>query len=505
MHSMPSPTADFYNPLTRAWELLAGAALCTAMRHPSAHRLSLKLDPGGRGLSLALAVLGILLLGCSLWLVRDNWAYPGWQALLPVLGTVFLLAAGPLNPVSKNLLANRPSVFVGLVSYPLYLWHWVLFSYAYITFQGKLETETWLLRGGLVAASLVLAILTYFLVEKPIRFGTRARRGKIYALIAGMVIMGSLGGLVLRRHGFPARVGVRPAGEILPYTEWSEERSISLVCQRRFPVSLRRHPDQDNYCVIANDAPPTAALLGDSIANAYFPGFAAELRAHGENLVQIGCAGCPPLLDIASGPEGQNDWCDGLTSDAIRTVAVMPSVHTVFLSADWSLYVKGTRLTADSSTVDNSWKISHLPPEKPGESNTDVLREQLKKTIRFLVDSGKNVVIVKQPPALSFNPVDCLTKRPITFLQKTTCSMSAEDEKKYFQEYEDIFKSILVDYPNVKVLDPFDIFFSDGQPCIISKNTLPLFRDRTPHLSYYGSLVVAHELFKNQYYTIMYN
>ena len=231
------------------------------------------------------------------------------------------------------------------------------------------------------------------------------------------------------------------------------------------------------------DLPVTALCATDSL---------------GENLVQLGNGGCPPLLDITSGPAGQGDWCKETTSNAIREIAAMPSVHTVLLAADWSLYVTGARLNGD---YDASWQIRHLPPEEPGKSNANVFNAQLRKTLDFLVNAGKNVVVLKQTPALkNFDPVGCLTKRPITFSQKNiTCSISAVDAKKYLREYESILDNILIDYPNVKSLDPFDIFFkfdtfSLDRQCIISKDNIPLFRDRTPHLSYFGSVYVAREL-----------
>jgi len=127
LYSMASSAANFYSPVTRAWELLAGAALCAAMRHPSTSVLYFKLDAlagktiydkvqenDGRSLGLVLALLGAILLGLALVLVRSHMPFPGWQALLPVLGTMLLIAAGTSNPISKHLLANRFAVFIGI-------------------------------------------------------------------------------------------------------------------------------------------------------------------------------------------------------------------------------------------------------------------------------------------------------------------------------------------------------------------------------------------------------
>lgn len=94
VYYIPKPEADFYNPFTRAWELLAGAVLCIAMRHESAMTAYLK---DNRRLNSVLAVFGVILLVCALLLARSRNPYPGWCAVLPVLGAMSLLAAGGAN------------------------------------------------------------------------------------------------------------------------------------------------------------------------------------------------------------------------------------------------------------------------------------------------------------------------------------------------------------------------------------------------------------------------
>ena len=495
MHYMPDPIAVFYNPLTRVWELMTGAALCVALRQASAKDLYLKLDAlagkliyvkeqknDGRSLSFLLALFGLILLGCSLRQVRDFRPYPGWQAVLPVMGTVSLIAAGSSNIISKHLLANRFAVFMGLVSYPFYLWHWPLISYAFIINEG-LGANTRLLRLGIVFLSFMLAVLTHILVEKPIRFGARARTGKAYALIIGMLVIGILGAIVHHNHGFPARTG----GDIASHFEWRPEYIHSPVCQEMFNA-------KDSFCAMANEeAAPTVALIGDSFANAYFPGFAEEFRLRGENLVQLGASGCPPLLDIVSGPAPAelNDWCKGRTSNALREAAQRPLVHTVVLAANWALYVSGKRLNGD---FNDSWQIRRLSSENKGRTNLEAFEEQLIKTLDFLIDSGKTVVVLKQTPSLPFNPKDCLLKRPLTFSKKMSCHISAEEEKNYLQEYELALDNILAEYKNIKVLDPFDLFFINGQS-VLSRDNIPLFRDSV-HISAFGSAYVARELMR---------
>lgn len=173
-----SPVIDFYSPLSRVWELLLGASLAAIFRHSSVQVAYLKIDAlcndfmyvgpqknDGRSLSLILAVTGSVLLGMGLLLARESNPYPGWIALLPTMGAAFFIAAGPLNPISNYLLSNRFSVFIGKISYPLYLWHWVMISFVYIV-VGSLDSETRVLRILLIVMSFILSALTYLFVEK---------------------------------------------------------------------------------------------------------------------------------------------------------------------------------------------------------------------------------------------------------------------------------------------------------------------------------------------------
>jgi peptidoglycan/LPS O-acetylase OafA/YrhL len=278
MHRLPNPVLNFYSPLARAWELLAGALLCKLMRHPLSTELGRKLDifagkiiyenereNDSRNLGLFLALLGVILLIAALLIARDNRPYPGWYALLPVSGAMFLIAA-PSNPISGRLLANRPAVFIGRISYPLYLWHWALISCAFIL-NGGLDTgswSTWLPRAGLAAASFALAALTYVLVEKPIRFGAWARKGKIYALIFAMATVGLAGLYIYARDGLPER-GIGSMD--YPQDYRANVPFFDEACQAYTGISEAEFSDVPFLCRLSSGhGPATVALIGNSFA-----------------------------------------------------------------------------------------------------------------------------------------------------------------------------------------------------------------------------------------------
>ncbi len=198
--SVTSISDDFYLPISRFWELLAGAWL--------AWRREIALTPNGRsGISFA----GLAALMTSVTLFTPEMRFPGWLALLPVAGTVAILLAGPEATVNRIVLSNRVVVFVGLISYPLYLWHWPLISYAYVIRMGKPPTP--LMATALVAASFLLAWATYRFIEYPARFG--AYRHRVTQIVATcMAALGACGLAVWIKSGFPERFPALPGIDI---------------------------------------------------------------------------------------------------------------------------------------------------------------------------------------------------------------------------------------------------------------------------------------------------
>src|SRR6202030_3723372 len=186
-----NPVATFYLPFTRAWELLAGAALaCSWNRVSQTSRAS-----NWR------AAIGLLLIVAAAGVLDTKSAFPGWWALLPVAGGALLLSA-PAAWFCQALLASPPMVWVGLISYPLYLWHWPLLVFCGII---KFAPLTLLERGLVVGLSFALAWATYRFIEIPFRFG-RPSPLKILSLCSGMVVIAVAGGVVVKGRGFDFRL-----------------------------------------------------------------------------------------------------------------------------------------------------------------------------------------------------------------------------------------------------------------------------------------------------------
>ena len=140
---------------------------------------------------------GIALIAAAVWGSNPTTTYPGWNALLPTLGAGMVIAAGGSAFLNRGLLSHPLMVFVGLISYPLYLWHWPLLSFAYIVGLGRVPAPVTI---GLLVVSVVLAIGTYLLLEQPLyRMPLNWRLGGTMAAI--MVCLGIAGNA--ERNGVP--------------------------------------------------------------------------------------------------------------------------------------------------------------------------------------------------------------------------------------------------------------------------------------------------------------
>jgi peptidoglycan/LPS O-acetylase OafA/YrhL len=176
------PVAAFYSPLARFWELMLGGILAYLVRQKGEWLAQFRTQR---------AAGGLLLIGVSVFALNREFAFPGYWALFPTVGAFLVISAGFTNWISRYVLGNRLMVGVGLISYPLYLWHWPILVFAKIV-KGGLLTPTD--RVTAIAASVALAFLTYRFVEYPIRHSSTLRIPQ--GLAAAMAGAGALGLLI---------------------------------------------------------------------------------------------------------------------------------------------------------------------------------------------------------------------------------------------------------------------------------------------------------------------
>ena len=442
------PTATFYSPGSRAWELLVGVLLAYSRVRP------LTWQATARQLNIA-STLGLLLIAMGLYKIDKNRPYPGSWALLPELGAFCLIFAGPAAWFNRLVLSNRLLVWVGLISFPLYLWHWPLLSMARIV---ESETPAPEFRVAAMALSVLLAWMTYRFLEKPIRWGENSRF-KITTLCVLMTILGGVGYLSFQQKGFPDRA----AAKVATINSW-ENDTFAGTCN-----SLTHGPNQDDWCNTGNapTQPPTHILIGDSIGNAYAPMLQAYAQQdHAQPFIfrQYGRGACPALLGI--GPA----HCQELTDAAATFIKRTPSVHTVILASNWPLYYNGS-----------NWDIKST-------INGAQFKAAFEKTIAHYQGLGKRVLVFLAPP-VGANPRACVV-RPLRLTKENNCNLARAEAGNNDGDYRSYFTSYLKNN-NVATFDPFS-YLCDNQQCKTTDGIHILYLDHE-HFSLFGGQFLAQQ------------
>jgi peptidoglycan/LPS O-acetylase OafA/YrhL len=264
------PSETFYLPFTRAWELMAGAALAQTSRKDERHH-----D--------LLAAVGIAAIAFSFFLINTKTLFPGWAAAVPVVGTVFLIRSDG-SFLNRVALSNRAAVNIGVISYPLYLWHWPLLVFAELL---KFKRLTDLERGLLIALAFFLAWLTYKFVERPVRFG-RIRSAKPLVACMAALAVAALAPALGYGPTLPDRIS-RLITVLNPMEGWRVGECMLLD-----DAKVEFSPN----CV--DQKHPLVAIWGDSTASALVPGFRSLQDWRNFGIAQFTVSSCPPLL-IRSG------------------------------------------------------------------------------------------------------------------------------------------------------------------------------------------------------------
>jgi peptidoglycan/LPS O-acetylase OafA/YrhL len=410
-----NPVATFYLPFTRAWELLAGAVLACSWN---------RVDQSAVASNLR-ASLGLGLIAIAATVLDTHRAFPGWWALLPVAGTVLLLSA-PAAWGCRRLLASQPLVWIGLISYPLYLWHWPLLVFFAII---KFNPPTLLERELILCLSVLLAWLTYRLVEFPIRF-SRPGPLKIAGLCSAMVLIAVAGGIVVRGRGFDFRLPpeIREMADVR--TDSSKWRFHQCLLDLSHEMSFA------DACV-DRDRRPLVLVWGDSTAGALLPGLRKAQQTRAFGIAQFTSSSCVPALntDMADAPN-----CRAI-NDKVLSLARELRPDIVLLHSTWGEYLDGvtnTVATLKKATDARIVVLGSVPWWKRGLPN-EVLRYFMlhhrlipQRSDRAIADPSGAILRAKLEPLgaefISVADVMCNADGCLTRIGDKADNISASDQ-----------------------------------------------------------------------------
>ena len=329
-----NPVAAFYSPLARFWELMIGGALAYAALHaPQLVRRHRNLQ----------SVFGFGLLATGLVCIDAGRAYPGWWALLPTLGGVLIISAGSQSWLNRTVLSHKLLVGLGLISYPLYLWHWPLLSFARIALGAEPSLP---LRIGLVSAALLLSVATYRWVERPFRsrgnIGGKAMLAAAAMCAVCAVALIAYGAILQPRNSYPALRAEFNVGDFEYLTNLNQGDA-----------------KRSGIYTIHSALPDTTLFIGDSHVAQYAPRVGeliAQSPARFNTAIFVVDGGCPPLPDVFEDAR-VHDKCRAIRDKGFRLLE-QDSVKAVVFGAAWSGYFVDQAKSPKNSPSDYDYYYS---------------------------------------------------------------------------------------------------------------------------------------------------
>ena len=460
--------ATFYSPLTRFWELLVGGLLAI-IKDDYKGSINSELN------SNFLSIFGVGLILLAFFFIDDESAYPGILALFPVIGSFFLILAGNNSIFNQIVLSNKVLVWFGLISFPLYLWHWPLISFARIV-ESDFPNENYRLIS--IVISIFLSWVTYKFLEKPIRY----KKSKLIpaTLIILMTGIGLTGLHSYKNDGLPNRSYVSNFNE--------ENFKMAFLFSEDDPISHKKCMDTYGlkdfirYCNLTSSKKAKIALIGDSHARALYDGLAFYLKKYNQDLLNLGGR---LFLDVETYPIGDKKEIEVYKGGIRATQFVLqePSIETVVMVS------KGHYLT------DNNW-VFKLINNQNLKDKKQVWEIAMRKTLDSAIENNKEVVFVIDNPSLGFDPKSCIYGRPFSKNNsiKKSCTIPKSKYENESKIYRKLVMSILNDYPSVKVFDAAE-YLCDEKKCYGMLNGKILYRDND-HLSLEGGKLISKELVK---------
>lgn len=311
------PIAAFYSPLSRFWELMIGAGLSYLSRQ---NPQFLTRYANTR------SVAGVCLMTFCTMVLSTQRAFPGWWALLPTVGAALVISAGRESWLNRKLLSSPPLVWIGKISYPLYLWHWPLISMAWIVGDGSPPARV---RIGLVCLAFALAAVTYQFVEKPIQRDQRNAWIRVRHICASMFVVGLCGAWLYYSNGFRFRtIEGNPAG--FDYDLASDEGFFKCF------LNEDEKPPFNSLCDGARSgfSRPLVLIWGDSHAQSLALGLLEQSKLHDFDLARFTASACPPIIGFEVTSRPQCRLINQTVADKIKQLRP----QTVLLSAFWYLY-----------------------------------------------------------------------------------------------------------------------------------------------------------------------
>ena len=441
-HTDESSSAFYFTPL-RAWEFIAGGAIASLvpiLRFRSHY------------MAEALVLFGLSSICASIFLFSSTMAYPSWAGIVPVTGACLVIIGGEAyrGGLAQRVLFTPPVLGLGLISYSVYLWHWPLLCLARIANFG--EMPLWLGVAS-VTASVVLAILTYFFIERPIRLWRQGRRANLgwWPVNFGIAACSMLAMLAIGYGWWFSRFS--PVALSKPVIDWSDECDLTA-------------PDAADTCLASSAGYPLGIIMGDSHAGAAFRVLSRIAESQGKRLGVLAFPGCSPFLNAVRANDKRPSECKGFR-----------------MMAESSL----KKVSVDFAILDAQWKFDEreLVPDEDSaglKSQREVFLDAVRYDLRMLRAAGAHRIVIVGPiPITKLDVPKCIIRADHFKIAREKCAVARQDYEDSIDEIVNRLKQVSDEFADVRLIDPVSVFCDENWCRPYDGNTL-LYLDHD-HLS----------------------
>tara|TARA_X000000950_G_C13891914_1_gene651209 strand:+ start:580 stop:2622 length:2043 start_codon:yes stop_codon:yes gene_type:complete len=447
---------NFYLPFSRFWELAVGSMLAyrELYHKASSEGFASKSSP----------MIGLCLIAYSILFFDGKTPHPSFYTLIPIIGAALIIGFASKDELVGRVFGSKPFVWVGLISYSAYLWHFPIFAFSRIG-ESNLSLGD---KFKILLLTLVLSVVSYFVIEKPFRKVVKLK-SFIFAIFISTLVVAVGFFYVIKTDGVATKFRLGYAGDIIDTAK---------------PVILFKNSCESDDVIYSNDtqfcvfgqmssSKVDFLLVGDSHAMHAQPLLYKISNRFGKKGIYGGQDGCPPLLGIYSlrgnpHPNPQSKLCYDINQDGYEFVKAN-GIKTVLLIARWDYYVDGANKGELNNISDESLQFGDISQTR------EVYNEAVKRTFEAFRTLGVKVVVVLQVPHQNINVkrsleelmvVRNLEERRRTFREATLKGVAREEHLNRQKIASFVWRELADTYDENEliVIDPTDEF-CDAERC----------------------------------------
>jgi hypothetical protein len=463
------PGENFYFTLTRVWELLLGSVSALVSEKFRSNKI--------------LTDFGFLLICIGFFSFGPTTPTPSVFILLPTIGCALIIIFKSKKSITHKILEYKYMVFIGLLSYSLYLWHYPLFSFFQIMKGGvpSIIELTFLL-----ILSFGLSYLSWKYIEQPFRKPNNLiSKSRTHVFLSSTVLSFLILSFALigrLDNGYEVRLPIDQRSDAI-----FQQEDIFRFVRTTGNDSCTKYLDLDllfEEVCISNSKEPKILIAGDSKAmSLYAPIYSNQFKVDAILIAAHGCPLYPNLSYVPTFETGFSNNCTEIAKKVIDIATNLSSIETIIL------FNEADNLNGDLSKYYlNGQKLNKV--EAFNHAYSFVL-SKLNKT-------GKKIIVVSDNPSWSVDPKKCIQKLPLSKAPADSCRINVEVFKEglagYFQELEELKKT----YPNVVNYDPTRVLCDKNGSCDIREDNKLLYFDQT-HMSPFAALKVLNAISNDGY------